>query len=344
MHRFSDIARVILGILTLVLSVGSIASASAQTLEAVRERGFVHCAASNSLAGFSRRSDEGVWSGFDVDICRAIAAAVLGDANLVQFRVLPGDSRFAVLQTGEVDVIARNASWTLSREARYGATYVGTSFFDGQTFLVRQSLGFVSAFELDNISVCVADMEDDLSNMREFFFVNQATYRAVLYEEREDLSVAYAAGRCDAISAPASFLQSVRRKLTDPGQHRIMPELISKAPFGPTVRGGDDQWADIVRWTLFALINAEELGVSSQNIDSMLAARTPAIRRLLGLEQDFGEPLGLDVNWMRNVISAVGNYREIFERHFGPQTGAAMLRGPNALWSRGGLMFAPPVR
>lgn len=343
-HRLFDMTRVIPGLLALMLSAFSAMPATAQTLDAVRERGFVKCAASNSLAGFSRRSEEGVWSGFDVDICRAIAAAVLGDANLVQFRVLSGDSRFADLQTGEVDVIARNASWTLSRDARYGATYVGTSFFDGQTFLVRQSLGFVSAFEMDDISVCVANREDDLSNMREFFFVNQARYREVLYEEREDLAVAYSAGRCDAISAPASFLQSVRRKLPDPAQHRIMPELISKAPFGPTVRSGDDQWADIIRWTLFALINAEELGVSSQNIDSMLASRTPAIRRLLGVEQDFGEPLDLDPNWMRNVIGAVGNYREIFERHFGPQTGAAMLRGPNALWSRGGLIFAPPVR
>lgn len=343
-QRLFNSARVFLGLLALVSGLAAVAPAAAQTLETVRERGFLQCAASNSLAGFSRRNDEGVWSGFDVDICRAIAAAVLGDANLVQFRVLSGDSRFAALQTGEVDVISRNASWTLSRDTRYGARYVGTSFFDGQTFLVRQNLGFVSAFELDDITVCVANMEDDLSNMRDFFFTNQAHYREVVYEEREDLAVAYSAGLCDAISAPASFLQSVRRKLPDPGQHRIMPELISKAPFGPTVRGGDDQWADIVRWTLFALINAEELGVSSQNIDSMLASRTPAIRRLLGLEQDFGEPLGLEVNWMRNVIGAVGNYREIFERHFGPQTGAAMLRGPNALSSRGGLMYAPPIR
>lgn len=344
MFRSIDIARVILSVLAFVALVSASLPASAQTLEAVRERGFVQCAASNSLAGFSRRSEEGVWSGFDVDICRAIAAAVLGDANLVQFRVLSGDSRFAALQTGEIDVIARNGSWTLSRDTRYDATYVGTSFFDGQSFLVRQSQGFVSAFELDDISICVASSDDDLTNMREFFFVNQAAYHEVVYEERQDLAVAYVAGRCDAISAPASFLQSVRRSLSDPGQHRIMPELISKSPFGPTVRSGDDQWADIVRWTLFALINAEELGVSSQNIESMLSARTPAIRRLLGVEQDFGESLGLNADWMHNVIGAVGNYREIFDRHFGPQTGAAMLRGQNALWSRGGLMFAPPVR
>ncbi len=344
MHRLFDRARVFLGFVTLVLMAAGVAPATAQTLEMVRERGFVQCAASNSLPGFSRRNEDGVWSGFDVDICRAVAAAVLGDADQVQFRVLSGDSRFADLQTGAVDLVARSGAWTFGRDVRHGITYVGTSFFDGQTFLVRQELGFVSAFELDNVSVCVAEKEDDFTNMRDFFFVNQATYRTVLYEEREDLAVAYAAGRCDVISAPASFLQSVRRRLPEPGQHRIMPELISKAPFGPTVREGDDQWADIVRWTLFALINAEELGVSSQNVESMLTARTPAIRRLLGVEQDFGEPLGLEPNWMLNVISAVGNYREIFDRHFGPQTGAAMLRGPNALWSRGGLLYGPPIR
>lgn len=344
MHQTSISTRLMAGLAALMLLLTHITGAQAQTLEAVRERGFLICAASNSLPGFSQRSAEGVWSGFDVDICRAIAAAVLGDPNLVQFQVLSGDSRFAVLQTGGIDVIARNASWTLARDARYGAHYVATSFFDGQTFLVRQDLNVVSAFELDDIRVCVTNTEDELSNMRDFFFANQALYHEVIYEDRADLAVAYEAGYCDAITAPASFLQSVRRKLPDPAKHRIMPELISKAPFGPTIRMGDDQWGDIVRWTLYALIDAEELGVSSQNIESMLSVRTPAIRRLLGVEQDFGTALGLDPAFMRNVIAAVGNYREIYERHFGPQTGAAMLRGPNALWSHGGLLYAPPIR
>lgn len=232
----------------------------------------------------------------------------------------------------------------MTRDTSFGAEYVGTSFFDGQTFLVRQELGFVSAFELTDLSICVVNAEDDLANLRDFFFANQANYRAVVYENREDLPVAYNAGLCDAISASASYLQAARRSLADSSRHRIMPELISKAPLGPTVRSDDDQWADIVRWTLFTLLDAEELGVSSQNVESLLSARTPAIRRLLGLDADLGTDLGLDPAWMRNVISAVGNYRELFERHFGPQTGAAMLRGPNALWSHGGLMFAPPVR
>ncbi len=319
------------------------APVQAQTLDAVRERGFLVCAASSSLPGFSSQTEDGLWKGFDVDVCRAIAAAVLGDPDLVEFRLLSGDSRFATLQTGGVDVLSRNASWTMSRDTRFGARYVATSFFDGQSFLVRQDLGYVSAFELKDLIVCVADAGDDLVNVRKFFFTNQVTYSELVYEDRRDLAVAYEAGLCDAISAPASFLQAVRRSLPDPAQHRIMPELISRAPFGPTVREGDDQWADIVRWTLFTLINAEELGVSSQNLEPMLSSRTPAIRRLLGNEQDFGKALGLSPDWMLNVIRAVGNYREVFERHFGPQTGAAMLRGPNALWTQGGLLFAPPV-
>jgi len=315
-----------------------------QTLENVRERGFLVCAASGSLDGFSRENEDGVWTGFDVDICRAIAAATLGDPDLVEFRMLSGEGRFAQLQSGEIDVLSRNASWTMSRDTRFDARYLTTTFFDGQSFMVRQEKGFVSAYELTDISVCVANSSDELANMRDFFFANQAIYTELVYEDFQDLVVAYSRGLCDAITAPASFLQAVRRSLPDPGMHRIMPEYISKAPFGPTVRYGDEQWANIVRWTVFTLINAEELGINSLNLDSMLSVRTPAIRRMLGLEEDFGTDLGLDPEWMQNVIRAVGNYREIYERHFGAQTGAAMLRGPNALWSQGGLLYAPPIR
>lgn len=331
-------------ILALLMSVGASFPAKAQTLNAVRERGFVICAASNSMSGFSQKNEEGVWTGFDVDVCRAIAAAALGDPNLVEFRLLSGDSRFAQLQAGEIDVLSRNASWTMGRDTRFGARYVVASFFDGQSFMVGQDMGFVSAFELTDLTVCVVNSGDDLENMQKFFFTNQAIYTELIYEDLQDLVVAYSSGLCDAMTASAGFLQAVRAALPDPGMHRIMPEYISKTPFGPTVKEGDDQWANIVRWTIFTLINAEELGVSSLNLDSMLSAHTPAIRRLLGLEQDFGTPLGLTPDWMFKVIQAVGNYRELFERHFGAQTGAAMLRGPNALWSQGGLLYAPPVR
>ncbi len=319
-------------------------SANAATLDNVRERGHLVCAAANPLPGFSQQSPAGLWSGFDVDFCRAVAAAVFGNPDLVEFRPLSGDSRFAQLQNGEIDVITRNAAWTVRRDTGYGAHFVATSFYDGQAFMVAQSLGFVSAYELDNVTVCVLDSGDEINNVREFFFETQATYAEVTYEDREDLSVAYQAGLCNVVTAPASWLYGIKRGLAEPATYRILPERISREPLGPVVREGDDEWFDIVQWTLFTQINAEELGVTQRNLDSMAAVRTPAIRRLLGLEGDYGTALRLDPKWMRNVIAAVGNYGEMFDRNFGPQTGAALLRGLNASWTKGGLMFAPAIR
>jgi general L-amino acid transport system substrate-binding protein len=220
---------------------------------------------------------------------------------------------------------------------------VATSFYDGQAIMVPQTLGFVSAYELDNVTVCILDEPEQLANLREFFFGTQATYSEVLYEDREDLTVAYREGRCNAVSASASFLNAMRRSQPEPATHRILPERISKDAFGPVVRAGDDQWFDIVEWTLFALINAEEAGVTSLNIGSLAAAKTHRIRRLLGLEGSYGPSIGLDDLFIANVIEAVGNYGEIFERNFGPATGAAVVRGQNALWINGGLIWAPPV-
>lgn len=332
------------GALTVCAGILVTTSAQAATLDDIRERGYLVCAAANPLPGFAQRSPEGFWSGFDVDFCRAVAAAALGDPELVEFRPLVGDSRFAQLQTGEVDILARNAAWTASRDSGYGAHFVATSFFDGQAFLAPQSLGFVSAYELDDISVCVVNDGDDARNMREFFFETQANYVEVTYDDREDLSVAYQAGLCNVVSAPASWLYGIKRRMEEPTTHRILPERISRAPLGPVVRQGDDEWFNIVRWTLFVLINAEELGVTQRNLESMASARTPAIKRLLGTESDFGSALRLEPEWMQNVIAAVGNYGEMFDRNFGPQTGAALLRGLNANWTKGGLMVAPPVR
>lgn len=322
----------------------SAALAQTATLDVVRERGHLVCAAANPLPGFSQRSAEGLWSGFDVDFCRAVAAAVFGNPDLVEFRPLSGDSRFAQLQNGEIDLIVRNAAWTVRRDTGYGAHFVAISFFDGQAFMVPHSLGFVSAFELDQVSVCVVDGGDEINSMREFFFETQATYSEITYEDREDLGVAYQAGLCDAVSAPASWLYGIRRSLADPRTHHILPERISREPLGPVVREGDDEWFNIVKWTLFALINAEELGVTQLNLESMAEVKTPTIRRLLGLEADFGTSLRLPPDWMQNVIGAVGNYGEMFDRNFGPQTGAALLRGLNASWTQGGLIFAPPIR
>ena len=313
------------------------------TLAKVRERGHLLCASSDPLPGFAQLSSENRWSGFDVDFCRAVAVAVFGDPSKMEFVALTGDSRFAQLQTGEVDLIARNASWTMRRDTGYGASYVAASFYDGQGFMVPASLGIVSAYQLTNLTVCVLDEGDELASLREFFFQEQMTNVEVLYEDREDLAVAYRAGLCNVVSAPASWLNAIRRGLDDPAAHRILPERISKSVLGPVVREGDDQWFNIVKWTLFGLINAEEAGVTSLNIQSLAAAKTHRIRRLLGLEGSFGPAMGLAPEFIANVISAVGNYGEIFDRAFGPNTGAAVARGQNALWVNGGLLFAPSV-
>lgn len=313
------------------------------TLETVRARGYVICATSQPIAGFAQVSSEGLWSGFDVDICRGVAAAVFGDPSRVEFRPLTGPARFAHLALGEVDLLARNAPWTMLRDTAYGATYAATSFYDGQTFMVPTELGIVSAYELDDVTVCVASGGEALARVNEFFFDIQGSYEEVLYEDREDLAVAYRSGQCDAISASASWLHGIRKTLPESSAHRILPERLSKEPYGPVVRSHDQQWLTLVRWVLFTMINAEELGVTMVNVDSLDSARAPAIRTLLGLEDDLGAALGLSSTWMRDVIRAVGNYGEIYARHFGPETGTPLFRGQNALWTNGGLMFAPPL-
>ncbi|ODT72962.1 MAG: hypothetical protein ABS75_01725 [Pelagibacterium sp. SCN 63-23] len=317
--------------------------AAAQTLDAVRERGFLVCGSSNPLAGFAQMDSESRWSGFDVDLCRALAAAVFGNPDLIEFRSYRGEARFAPLQTGSVDVLMRNGAWTAGRDTRFGARYVTATFFDGQAFLVPQALGVVSAYELDNVSVCVVDGSGDVQALDEFFFSNQTSFTEVVYEETADLLTAYRAGLCQVVSASGRQLQAIRRELQDPALHRILPERISKEVLGPVVRQDDDEWFEIVRWTVFALITAEEVGVTSANIDSLAAARTPGVRRILGLESDFGNALRLRPTFMSDAIRAVGNYSELYDRHFGAQTGAAMLRGQNALWRNGGLLYAPPI-
>lgn len=340
--------------LTLVLSLGSQPMAFAQsqgegapftisTLETVRARGYVVCAATNPLPGFAQVSPEGLWSGFDIDVCRAVAAAIFGDPSKVEFRPLSGQSRFAHLEMGEVDLVVRNGSWTMSRDTLYNATYVATSFYDGQAFMVPEQLGVVSAYELEDVTICVTSNSDSARRLESFFFFNQLSYDELFYEDREDLAVAYRSGRCDAITAPASWLQAIRRTMPEPSAHSILPERLSKEPYGPVVRNDDEQWKTIVFWTLNALINAEEYGVTSVNIDSMLSARAPAIRRLLGVEGDVGAPLGLTTTWMRDVIRSVGNYGEIYARHFGSAAGAPLQRGQNALWINGGLLYAAPI-
>ena len=334
---------------TLVALVLLVAPGAAQTLApdgptlaAVRARGHLVCASADPIAGFAQLNAEGRWVGFDVDICRAVAAAVLGNPDALEFRALSGTARFADLQTGEVDLVARDAPWTLGRDTRYGATYAASIFYDGQAFLVPESLNAVSAYQLDNLRVCVLE-GDQLQRLQEFAFQIQANFTEVVYEDREDLGVAYRQGLCDAVSAPGSWLNALRRAAPDPSTQRILPERISKSVFGPAVRSDDTQWLKIVQWTLFALINAEEAGVTSLNIESLSGAKTHRIRRLLGLEGTFGPAIGLQPDFMKKVIGAVGNYGEMFERNFGAATGAGVSRGQNALWLNGGLIYAPNI-
>jgi general L-amino acid transport system substrate-binding protein len=342
-HALRVAVTLIIGTVVAFPALGQAIAPAGPTLAAVQARGHLVCATSDPLPGFAQVSPEGLWSGFDVDFCRAVATAIFGDASKLEFRALTGDSRFAELQTGDLDLIARNAPWTMRRDTGYGAMYVATSLFDGQAFMVPATLGVVSSYQLDKLRVCVLDADEELLNVRTFFFQNQATFTPVLYEDRQDLAVAYQRGMCDAVSASASWLNAIRRNLPAPDAHRILPERITKSAFGPVVRQGDDQWQSIVKWTLFALIDAEEAGVTSLNIDSLVAAKTHRIRRLLGLEGSFGPSIGLGPDFIRKVISAVGNYGEIFDRNFGAGSGASIPRGQNALWQNGGLLYAPGI-
>lgn len=327
-----------------MVALGQFNTANAATLDKVRERGHVICASVAALPGFAQQGADGLWSGFDVDFCRAVAAAVLDDPNRVVFRSLQGEARFADLQTGQVDLIARNAPWTMTRDNSFGVDYVATSFYDGLAFLVPKSSNVVSAYELKQVKICMVNNPDEVRAVQDLMFETQSSYEEKLYEDREDLGVAYQAGICDVVAAPGTWLYSLRRSLPDPAAHQILPERISQRPLGPVVRQGDDEWFNIVRWTLFALINAEELGVTSNNIEPMLALKNPAIKRLLGSGEDVGTPLRLNPMWIRNVIKSVGNYGEIYARNFGSQTGVALPRGLNALWTKGGLLYGPPVR
>ena len=297
--------------------------AGAQTLDTIRQRGHLICGAADPMPGFAQKSDSGLWSGFDVDFCRAVAAAVLGNPDLVEFRALSGTARFAALQAGEVDLLARNAGWTLTRDTVYGANFVGISFFDGLAFLAPDRIDAVSAFELDNVRVCLRDDEDERSAVAQFFAESGGQYSELLYEERADFMLAYTSQRCDVIAAPASWLYAHRRMTPDAALGRILPERLSKLPYGPVVRQGDPQWFNIVKWTLTALVAAEELGLNSLNLEPMQSTRSPNIRRFLGIDGDLGSALGLEPDWMQTVIHAVGNYGEIYQRNFGAQTGAA---------------------
>jgi len=319
--------------------------AAADTLETVRARGYLSCGASQGLPGFSSPDAKGRWSGIDVDFCRAVAAAVLKDPEKVRFTPLSSKERFTALQSGEIDLLSRNSTWTQTRDTALGINFAGVVYYDGQGFLVRRSLGVKSARELDGAAVCVNAGTTTELNLADYFRTRRMNYTPVVFEKSDEVVAAYAAGRCDVYTTDQSGLYAQRLKLKDPAAHVVLPEIISKEPLGPAVRQGDDKWFNIVRWSLFALIGAEELGVRRANVAALAAeSRNPEIRRLLGREGKAGENLGLDPEWALRMIAAVGNYGEMFERHLGESSRLRIARGLNRLWTDGGLHYAPPIR
>ena len=327
------------------LAVTMTGTAFAGTLEDVQAKGFVQCGVSQGLPGFSNPDEAGNWTGIDVDVCRGIAAAVLGDASAVKYTPLSAKERFTALQSGEVDVLSRNTTWTLVRDTALGLDFTGVNYYDGQGFMVRKDLGITSALELNGASVCVNIGTTTELNMADFFRANELEYEPVVFEKADEVVAAYDAGRCDVYTTDRSGLAAQRLKLADPGAHIVLPETISKEPLGPVVRHGDNKWGDVVRWTLYAMLEAEEYGVSSANAADLKAnTKNPVIMRLLGVEGDLGQSLGLDNDWSYNVISQVGNYAEIYDANVGPDTPLKLERGVNALWKDGGLQYPMPVR
>ncbi len=319
--------------------------AMADTLDDVKKRGSLKCIVSTGLAGFSVTDDSGTWKGLDVDVCRAIAAAVLGDATKVEFIPTTAKERFTVLQSGEGDVLSRNTTWTLSRDTKLGMNFAGITFYDGQGFMVNADLDIGSATELDGATICVQTGTTTELNLADYFRRNGMSYESVVFETNDETRNAFEQGRCDAFTTDASGLAAERSVSANPSAYVILPEIISKEPLGPSVRQGDDVWFNIVRWTTFALIAAEELGVTSENVDELkTSSNSPSVKRLLGTEADLGEMLKLGDDWAYNAIKQVGNYGEIFDRNVGPNTPLGLSRGPNAQWTDGGLMYAPPVR
>jgi len=320
------------------------APASAQTLKKAQDRGQLLCGGSTGLAGFGLPDDKGVWKGIDVDYCRAIAAAIFNDATKVKFVPLSAKDRFTALQSGEVDVLVRTTTWTLSRDTSLGLNFAGINYFDGQGFMVRKKLGVKSVLELGGASVCTQQGTTTELNLADYFRANKLKYEVVAFATNTETVKAYEAGRCDAFTTDSSGLYAERLTLSNPEEHIVLPEIISKEPLAGAVRHGDDQWFDLVKWVHYAMLNAEELGVTQANVDTMLKSDNPEIKRLLGTEGKFGEALGVPNDWVVRIVKQVGNYGEVFERNVGAGSPLKIARGANALWNKGGLQYAPPVR
>jgi general L-amino acid transport system substrate-binding protein len=341
-------ARVVLRTLAFVVAIGCTASlgkdARAQTLKAVKDRGAVACGVSQGVIGFSAQSEDKSWTGIDADFCRALAAAIFDDPGKVAFAPLSAEDRFQALQSKQIDVLSRNSTWTMARETELGLLFAGVNFYDGQGFLVRHARNVTSALELAGTKVCVQSSTTTELNLRDYFAANRMDYEAIATATAEEALAAYVAGRCDVLTADASALHGERLKTPQPADHDILPEIISKEPLGPAVRQDDVQWFNIVKWVNFAMLHAEELGVSSETIDAALSSTKPEIKRLVGSEGNFGEQMGLTGDWAIRIIRRVGNYAEVYERNIGVKSKLGIPRGINQLWTNGGILYAPPVR
>lgn len=333
---------------TLSLSVATLALAStmssAGTLENTVKNGKLNCGLNTGLPGFAAPDSSGVWTGLDVDVCRAVAAAVLGDANKVNYAHLNAKERFTALQSGEIDVLARNTTWTASRDVSLGLTFTGVNYYDGQGFLVSKKLGVKSAKELNGATFCIQAGTTTELNLTDYFKSLKMTYTPITYDTSAQTIQGFEEGRCDALTSDASQLYGLKTQLKDPNSAIVLPEIISKEPLGIAVRQGDDKWFKIVRWTEIAMLNAEELGITSKNVDEMLKSPNPDIQRLLGVTGDIGQNLGLDPKWAYNIIKQVGNYGESFDRNVGKGSPLGIERGLNALWKDGGLQYGAPIR
>jgi len=337
------------------------AAMAGPTLDLVKKNGFIRCGVNPALIGFGATNDAGEYQGFDVDYCKAVAAAVFNDPSKVKYTALNAKERFTALQSGEIDMLARNSTWTMSRDTQMGLMFTGVNYYDGQGFMVRKSQNVSSALELNGATICVQTGTTTELNLADYFKANKMDYTLVAFENNTDVNNAYDAGRCDALTTDASGLYATRLALQKPDDHIVLPEIISKEPLGPVVRQGDDEWFSIVKWVGFALVNAEELGLTKDNVEQMKATAvddqaqlakdptykakgSPDAARLLGVDGTFGQSIGLSNDWAFNVIKQMGNYGEIFDRNIGAGSKLQIARGLNALWSKGGIQYAPPVR